>query len=135
MANLHRSVATLRVTGDALIPSEITTLLGAKPSEAQTKGDQLIGPRTGRIRIAKFGMWRLEASEREPEDLDGQVHELLSQLTADLSVWADITREFEINLFCGLFMEVGNEGVLLSPSTLTALGQRGIELHLDIYAP
>ena len=135
MAHLHRSVATLRVMGDTLIPDEITALLGAQPSEAQTKGDQLVGPKTGRVRIAKFGMWRLHASERQPEDLDSQVQELLGQLTTDLSVWADLARRFDLELFCGLFMEVENEGVLLSPRTLVALGERGIELDLDIYAP
>ena len=135
MPRLHRSVATLRVMGDALIPGEITALLGAQPSEAQTKGEQLVGPKTGRVRVAKFGMWRLHASERQPEDLASQVQELLGQLTADLSVWADLSRRFEIDLFCGLFMEVGNEGVLLSPRTLITLGERGIKLDLDIYAP
>lgn len=68
MAHLHRSVATLRVMGDTLIPDEITTLLGAQRSHAQTKSDQLVGLKTGRVRIAKSGMWRLHASERHSEE-------------------------------------------------------------------
>lgn len=135
MAHLYRSVATLRVMGDSLIPGEITDLLGAQPSEAQTKGDQLVGRKTGRVRVAKFGMWRLHATDREPEDLDGQVQEILGQLTTDLRIWADLAERFDLDLFCGLFMDVGNEGVLLSPQTLRALGERGIELDLDIYGP
>jgi len=65
----------------------------------------------------------------------GQVKELLGKLTNDLSVWADIAQRFKIDLFVGLFMDVTNEGVLISPHTMTLLGQRGIELDLDIYAP
>lgn len=135
MPRLHRSVATLRVVGDTLIPREVTALLGAQPSHAQAKGDRLVGPKTGVVRIAKSGMWRLHASERRPEDLDGQVQELLGQLTTDLSIWADLARRFDLDLFCGLFMEAENEGGLLSPRTLVALGERGIKLDLDIYAP
>ena len=135
MAHLYRSVAALRVAGDTLIPSEITSSLGAEPSIAQTKGDQIVGPKTGTIRIAKSGMWQLQATTRQPEDLDGQVQELLDQLTTDLAIWADLARRFNIDLFCGLFMEVTDEGVSLSPHTLVALGKRGIELGLCIYAP
>lgn len=135
MAHLHRSVATLRVVGDNLIPGEITALLGADPSKAQTKGDQLIGPKTGRVRIAKSGMWCLYASERQPGDLDSQVQELLGQLTTDLRIWADLAQRFDIELFCGWFMESTNEGVSVLPYTLVTLGERGIQLDLDIYAP
>lgn len=78
-------------------------------------------------------MWRLRAKEAEPEDLDGQVSELLGQVTSDLSVWGDIATRFRVDLFCGWFMGSGNEGVKISPETMLALGQRGIMLSLDIY--
>ena len=35
----------------------------------------------------------------------------------------------------GWFMKESNEGVDIKPSTLAALGSRGIALALDIYAP
>lgn len=135
MAHLHSSVASLRVKGDTLNPDEITRLLGAPPSYSHACGDELIGHKTRQVRIAKSGMWSLHAGECEPEDLDSQVQEILGDLTADLSVWADLAQRFEIDLFCGLFMKVANEGVLLAPATLMALGERGIALDLDIYAP
>jgi hypothetical protein len=80
-------------------------------------------------------MWRLSAREAEPENLDGQVSELLGQVTSDLSVWSDIATRFRVDLFCGWFMGSGNEGVAISPATMLALGQRGIQLSLDIYGP
>jgi hypothetical protein len=79
------------------------------------------------------GMWRLVASKREPEDLDGQIAELLSKLTDDLDVWASIARTYQLDLFCGLFMGGSNEGLSISPETMAALGLRHIELGLDIY--
>jgi hypothetical protein len=133
MAQLQKSAVTLRISGDDLVPDEITKLLGASPTHAQTKGDRIVGKETGRVRIAKSGMWRLCAADREPEDIDGQIHEILSQLTGDLTVWQNITTKYHADLFCGLFMRLTNEGLTISSESLAALGARGIEMGLDIY--
>ena len=133
MAQLHKSVATLRVRGDDLIPDEITDLLGTSPSHAQRKGDRIVGPKTGQERTAKFGMWGLEASGCEPADLDGQIRELLDRTRSDLSVWQKLGKRYQVDLFCGLFMASINEGLTLSPQSLAALGERGIEIGFDIY--
>jgi hypothetical protein len=134
MAHLRRSKVTLRIMGDALVPEEITALLGVSPTTAKTKGEKIVDRKTGKVRIAKSGMWRLCAMPREPEDMDGQIHEILSQMTNDLVVWQGIAKRFKIDLFCGLFMGCSNEGFMISPQSLAALGARGIEMGLDIYA-
>ena len=41
MAQLHSSVVALRIWGDDLVPDEVSTLLGALPSVAETKGEEL----------------------------------------------------------------------------------------------
>lgn len=74
-------------------------------------------------------------TESSPEDLDGQIAELLSKLTPDLDMWARIGARFEVDLFCGLFMSNDNQGLSLSVTSLDALSRRGIELSLDIYGP
>jgi len=135
MAHLERSVATLRIMGDELVPDEISKLLSAVPTEAHRKGHQFPSGPSGRIVTRNSGMWRLSATETEPEDLDGQVSELLGQVTSDLSVWSDLATRFRIDLFCGWFMGSGNEGVAISPETMLALGKRSILLSLDIYGP
>jgi ribosomal protein L19 len=133
MAQLARSVATLRIAGDDLIPEEISSLLGSEPTFAQRKGEEI--PTKSGVRIAMFGHWRLKAKDAEPEDLDGQITELLSKLTQDVQIWQLLGKRFRIDLFCGWFMNESNEGVSISPATLRSLGERGIELGLDIYAP
>ena len=132
MGAFDYSMATLRLFGDDLIPEEVSALLGASPTEAHHKGEELVGRRTGNKRIAKTGSWHLQAARREPEDLEGQILEILKQLTPDLSKWTSLAR-FQPNLFCGLFMASSNDGTLLSPKALLALGERGIALGLDIY--
>jgi hypothetical protein len=133
MATLASSKATLRVMGDSLVPDEVTRALGANPSTSQSKGEELHG-KDGRVRIARFGMWRLHATETSPADFDAQVREILAKLTSDLSVWSDLSTRFDIDLFCGWFMEQENEGLGVSPETLQRLGERGIHLSLDIYS-
>ncbi len=81
-----------------------------------------------------MGVWRLQATDREPEDMDSQIREILSQTTSDLAVWRSIAEKHKIDLFCGLFLGGSNEGMTLSPQSLLALGERGIEMGLDIYS-
>ena len=133
MPSFERSRVTLRIAGDLLVPDKVSRMLGAEPTASQQKGDEIIGQSTGQVRIARTGMWTLRALTREPEDLCGQIDEILGKLTNDLAIWADVRRSFRMDLFCGLFMGSGNDGVSLPPDRLQALGERGIELALDIY--
>jgi len=134
MAQLQRSAVCLRICGDDLVPEEITRLLGVAPSKACVKGEKIVGKKTGFVRIAKSGMWLLGVKPREPEDIDGQIHEILSQMTDDLAVWRGIAEKYKVDLFCGLFLKGSNEGLTLSPQSLAALGNRGIEMGLDVYS-
>lgn len=134
MAHLQRAVASLRIAGDDLDPNQVSALLGTDPTHGQAKGQE-IPLKSGRTRIAQFGQWRLHATETEPENLDGQVAELLGKLTDDLAIWRNLGHRYKIDLFCGWFMGGTNEGVTVSATTLKALGERGIELGLDIYGP
>ena len=132
MGFINHSVAGLRFFGDDLDPDKISTLLGATPTEAYRKGDELVGL-TGRVRIANTDSWRLKAARREPEDLEAQVFELLDRLSQDLEVWGKLSVRYKPDLFCGIFMSSSNDGLTLSPKALLVLGQRGIALDLDIY--
>jgi hypothetical protein len=131
MADLARSVASLRVSGEELLPDEVSSLLGAAPSWAYARGDQV--STRGPIRLAKHGMWLLQAAETVPADLDAQVDELLGHLTPDLGTWHELADRFSVDLFCGWFMSRPNEGLEVSPRTLLALGERQVVLGLDIY--
>jgi len=134
MAALHRAVATLRVVGDDLDPDEVSQLLGAQPSRSERKG-QALQTRSGHVRTAPTGVWRLDAPATEPEDFDRQVATLLRALTPDLGTWQRLAARYRVDLFCGWFMRGGNEGVDVAPETLLALGSRHIKLGLDIYGP
>ncbi len=132
MAALLKSAATLRISGDDLDPSKLSQLLGATPTLACVKGE----PRKpgGKV-IARTGQWHLSAKDTEPADIDAQVAEILAQLPSDPDIWRSLAARYEIDLFCGWFMNESNEGVEISAETLSALGSRGIKLGVDLYGP
>ena len=134
MAAINRTKVTLRISGGDLLPEDISNSLGCVPCRAQERGQE-IETSLGKSRIAKIGMWSLFAAEQEPGDLDHQVWEILDQLTDNLAVWHELADNYHIDLFCGIFMESGVEGISLSPESLQMLGERKILLGLDIYAP
>jgi hypothetical protein len=71
MPELNYSLACLRIWGEALIPDEITRLLGAAPTESRMKGDVRYRSKEGRETIAKEGAWLLlQTSGRQRTSID-----------------------------------------------------------------
>jgi hypothetical protein len=83
-------------------------------------------------RPAKFGSWHLRSDS--PGDLDAQIRDLLDSLSSDIAIWNNLTREHHADLFCGLFLTEGNQGLVLTPDTMDAIARRGLKLSLDIYS-
>lgn len=83
--------------------------------------------------IARSGSWRLDA--KAPGDLNAKIRAILASLPNDLSVWRELSQRYRCDVFCGSFMRKINEGIELTPDTLMMLGERGLHLGLDIYAP
>jgi len=129
MAGIDETLAYLRISGDDLEPDAITAALGGAPSYAFRKGDVY------RQRTAQTGRWVIDAAPSKPSDLDRQITELLAGMTDDLARWTNVTSRYEAMFYCSAFMAQTNEGAEIAPTTLLALGARGISLGLDIYAP
>ena len=110
--------------------STMTLRIGCKEEECSSVS-QLIGHAASTVKRS----WGFAAPESIGADLDGQVQWILSRLTSDLSVWRQLTSKYEVDLFCGLFLEHSNRGVSLSVDTMGQLAERGIEIGFDIYAP
>lgn len=115
-----------------MVRAEITRMLDVEPRLAERKGQQV--QRGDRWVTRRSGIWSF-ALEGAAPDLDEGIAALLERLPADLALWAELRRRFSIDLFCGLFMGSLNEGFELHPSTLRMMGERGLTLGLDIYAP
>ena len=132
MAVIAKTSVGLRIFGDDLDPDEITRQLGAQPTVGVRKGVERRRP-SGHSHIALTGQWLLTAPTAAPGDLDEQIRALLATLTDDLEIWRDLGRRYRCDLFCGLFMIEGNEGIGLEPETVRLIGERGLKIDLDIY--
>jgi hypothetical protein len=130
MSALNKSSATLRILGDSLDADEISRILGCTPTKAHVKG-QIRYKST----VYKTGGGLLEATDQESGDLDGQIAELFSRVKKDLVAWAGLSKKYEIDLFCGLFMNETDEGLEISVDTMKLLSERGIKLGICVYAP
>jgi hypothetical protein len=129
MAALHESMASLRIGGDKLDPDEITDLLGCAPSTKARKGGVL---GKGRVK-AKTGTWQLDASLRTPGDIEAQVREILGRI--DFDKWDRIVDQYDVDIFCGLFMSETDEGLSISADLSAMLGERRIRLEMCLYGP
>jgi hypothetical protein len=130
-----RLSVTLRVAGDVLDPAEISRVLGVDPDFSARKGEERRS-RSGTV-TQPIGIWtrRARLGSAEDWDLDGAIRGLLADLPNDIAVWRDLGTRYQLDVFCGLFMERGNQGAGVSPATLLALGERGLILDLDVYGP
>jgi len=109
-------------------------LLGCEPTASYRKGD-FVSKKLSRLATRKYGMWSLQVSDAEPEAFDNQIHQLLSQVTEDISVWHELGARFQVDLFLGFFMTETNQGFNLSKKTLSELSVRGLVPGFDVYAP
>jgi uncharacterized protein YchJ len=129
MAQLFKSVAGLRIFSDTIDLDAITRTLGCEPTTSHVKGQVRY-----KTTLWKTGAWILNASDTQPANLDAQVAEILGRVSSDLKVWSALSGEHSIDLFCGFFMDRGNEDLVISAETMKLLSERGIELEFSIYA-
>lgn len=131
MAVVVRTCATLRLWGDDLLPDEVTALLGCNPSSARRKGDPMRIPPSHPP--SRTGIWSLSTERSEGDALDEQIASILSSLSQELTVWTSLAEKFDMDMFCGIWLDEPGQGLALCPSTLESLGCRRIRLELDIY--
>jgi hypothetical protein len=132
VAIVDKTAASIGFHGDDLDPDEITRALG-QPTKGVRKGEVYFRPGNVR-RVARTGQWSFSVEDAQPGDLDQQIRTLFASLSDDLGAWRDFTTRYKSWVFVGLFLVEHNEGLSLSPETLSAIGARGLELELDIYS-
>ena len=138
---VDRTTVTLRIFGDDLNHTEVSRLLGCQPSKAHAKGEArfiegdalLIAKTFGLERIARTGSWQLKSDEDRDVDLAAQIEKLLSRVNGDLDVWKKLTEKYEVDLFCGLFLEDIARELWLSAEVLQMLAARRLSIGFDIY--
>ena len=130
---MHSYLVSLRISGNALDPSEITSELGIEPTQVRIKGQQ----RPGGKSVWDESMWEYEATpgdnEREWRSLEEGLRQILSLFTSRQQLLQGYQQRFRVCLFCGHFTSSFNGGPTFTPTLLKELGDFGVELFLDTY--
>jgi hypothetical protein len=132
MPPIARVSVTFRLFGDSLDPKAVSAQLGVEPSYAHAKGD-LVPSRQARIHRRSVGTWQLASAAGDGATLEAHLSDLLDRLPAD-GVRSVTAVGYQADFFCGLFLDVSNEGLILTPETLGRIASLGATLGLDIYS-
>ena len=122
---------SLVIDGDDVDPDILSAQIGSQPTDSGRKGDVR---RRGKMDFkATRGFWRLSTERRADAQLEDQIVELFDRLTPDMAFWEQLGANYEVSLFCGLWLKRWNRGTILSARTLSRIAERGLSVDLDIY--
>jgi hypothetical protein len=127
---------TLRISGDNLVPSSITKIMGIEPDLSHTKNEPIFDKEGNIVRRARTGQWHFqyEKSMTDEWDCNYAIMELIGKIGISDSRWNDITKEYDVDIFVGLTMQKNrNKGFQLEPELMCILGNKGISVGFDIY--
>lgn len=127
--NLPRLRVSLRIRGDTLDPDFLTQQLGVAPDFSATKGQEV--SRDGRTSESETGMWVYRADVPPDTDLGDAILKLLDALPDDTVLWEELVDAYQVEVFCGVFLQADNQGATVDADAMSALGRRGLTLSFD----
>jgi hypothetical protein len=69
----------------------------------------------------------------ESDDVEDGIRALLERLPSDPDLWASLTSAYEVDVFCGLFLDSSNRGFGLSAEVSKLLSDRHLNIGFDMY--
>ncbi len=123
---VDRWQVALRVSGEDLDPDRVSMLLGCQPSSERRKGNP----------FPKNGRWRLQIDSAEcaaDVDVDDGIRMLLARLPSDHSIWSSLTRNYTVDVFCGIYLAAFNRGWGISCEVSGMLADRNLDIGFDVY--
>ena len=130
---IDRSKVSLRIFWENLNPDEISRLLKCPPSKTKEIVKKAIDKT--KEGISHTAWWNLESNLPDETDLEEKVWDILQRISGDQGVWDFLTARYDIDLFCGVFLETQNRGFNLSVKLMRELSRLGIKIGFDIYGP
>lgn len=122
--------ASLRIFGDGITVESIAERLGIGPDFGGNAGTPGGGASTMRTTL-----WGLKSRLSNDHLLNEHIQDLLARLQGCEDVLATLAEQCRIEIFAGVFSDNGQTGEMLPWLTLKALGDRRIDLDLDLYPP
>jgi hypothetical protein len=126
---VDRSTVTLVLTGEMLVPADVTAMLGVEPTDAWERGSRQ-GPRSP---PRKHGGWLYRIEGREGQDPDQLVRALLLRFPEPTEIWVELSRRYTVAIWVGLFAKNWNRGFSMSPTTVRMIAATAAAVELDLY--
>ena len=122
--------------GEALDPAKITSIMKCPPTRSETKGKSITTP-SGHTRITKRGHWALSIDSRDYDGGEIELEEglkiLLGKLPSDAKLWSSLAKKYDVDVFCGLFLETSSRGLEISAKASKMLSHRHLKIGFDVY--
>jgi hypothetical protein len=127
---------SIGVSGDSLVPEEISAELRRAPDRAWQKGKPLFRKDGSFMRVPTFGAWFAELKREETDEWDcGEaILELFATLPSEPAIWRGLRERFTVLLRVGLSLQCSGCGFELSPDVLAYLADRRITAGFEVYS-
>jgi len=123
------SKAGLRIFSKTIHPSEVGKLLGLEATKTHIKGTL----RSHRLDVIwPTSMWLLNSPLSDHIEMADHLRYLLDLLDPRMHTLEQLSRECDIDLFCGFSSGNGQGGFTLDPVTLSRLAALRMPLILDL---
>lgn len=129
---------TLRVSGDHLIPEEISTILHVTPHVARRKGAIKISP-SGKKIIAKFGLWTWKSEDSsETSSIDDHINRLQAAFAHSYALLGNLPNAENTWVDICIIKSEADRGdahaeFLLGVTSVEILRQIGLPVEFTIY--
>lgn len=128
------SEISLRISSGTVTPADMSRLLGVQPSQTFLKGTP-VSPRHPSGMRRDENLWIFKYTDDPTQPLDKQLHTFLDFLESRRDVLAALSKDAQMDLFCGFSAASGQAGGYLSHTLLCRLAALPIDLVLDLYPP
>jgi hypothetical protein len=125
---------SLRICSDTLTPQQVSAALGIQPDSSFDKGS-LSSPRNPQSHRRETSVWLLTSGLGNDRWLDEHVAALVQRLEGKNDALRELSASCEAELLLGFGSENGQGGCTIPFGLLTAVGQLGLDLVLDLYPP
>ena len=128
---------SLRITGDALDPTQLESLLGLQADTVGIMGQPRMGKQGRQYAPYETNLWSYRETSSSETGFDQQIQSLFARLGHRISELQRLaaTEGVDAELFCGFGSGNGQGGDTLRPETLKLLVDAGLSLTLDLYPP
>ena len=127
--------ASLHVSSDDLQPTEVTALLGIRPTHFQIRGEALINEDGSLGRVPKYGRWTraIKRSQTDEWNVAEVVRGLFEGLPTDRGTWDRVASLGWVKVSLGLSLSRDSQDFTFEEDLLQLLADRRASVWFDIY--